>query len=273
MKLEDINKNRSNTTKTKILRFVVPFLSKANLLVKYGTLPFGIGKIYIETSSVCNRRCKFCPNSKYPRKPDLMEEWVFKKIVDELAEINFHGHIHPHFFNEPLLDPRLEKFVKYARKKLPNAQIKIFTNGDFLTIEKFRRLLKAGADEFAFTQYDEEMSDAMKSLSSSLTNKEKKKIEYRSLTEEDRLQNMGGLVSVKKPIHKIVCNPYVLTINYKGDVVQCCIDYFGTIVFGNVKKEKILDIWNKPYYKKIRDELSKGIFNLEICKKCVGLVK
>jgi radical SAM protein with 4Fe4S-binding SPASM domain len=259
--------------KTRILRFVLPLLSKTNLLIKYGILPFGLGKVYIETSSVCNRRCKFCPNYKYPREPALMEEWIFKKIIDELAEINFHGVLAPHLFNEPLLDSRLENFVKYARKKLPEVRIKIFTNGDFLTIKKFRKLLKAGVDEFSVTQYDEEMSDVMKNLFSSITSKERKKMKYRLLNEENHLLNIGGTVSVKKSIYKIVCNTHFLMINHKGDVVLCGCDYFGSVVFGNAKKENVLSIWNKPHYKKIRDELAKGIFNLEICKKCVGLIK
>lgn len=38
-----------------------------------------------------------------------------------------------------------------------------------------------------------------------------------------------------------------------------------------LKNEKILDIWNKPNFKKVREDVLKGNFKLDICKKCVGL--
>ncbi len=255
--------------KNKILRKFLPTLSKINMFLRYRTI--GFGKVEIETSSICNRRCKFCPVSKYPREPALMDDRVFRKVIDELAEMKFHGILSPHLFNEPLLDQRIEEFVKYIRQKLPNVKIKIFTNGDLLTRKKFDSLVSAGVDEFCVTQYDEQMPEVVKNLFSSLTNKEKKLIKYRILNENSLLLNRGGLVDIKRPMQKLICSPNFFMVNYKGDAVLCSSDYFGSVVFGNVKNERIMDIWNKPYYKKVRGELEKGVFNLDICKKCVGM--
>ena len=61
-----------------------------------------------------------------------------------------------------------------------------------------------------------------------------------------------------------------LTVDVKGQVVLCCNDYQSTIRFGNLNSEKILDIWNKPHFKSIREELKIGNFQLDICKKCAA---
>ena len=63
-------------------------------------------------------------------------EDLFLKIIDELSEIGFSGEIHPHLYNEPLLDERLGRFVKYIKKKLPESEVIVFSNGIYLTIEK-----------------------------------------------------------------------------------------------------------------------------------------
>ena len=59
-----------------------------------------------------------------------------------------------------------------------------------------------------------------------------------------------------------------MTINYKGDIILCCNDYFGKYKFGNVANEKLIDIWNKKGYKKIRQNNMDGKFSLDICKNC-----
>jgi radical SAM protein with 4Fe4S-binding SPASM domain len=57
-----------------------------------------------------------------------------------------------------------------------------------------------------------------------------------------------------------------------GDVIVCCHDYHNTIKFGNVKKEKLMDIWNKQGYRELRRELRKGIQRYDLCKNCVYMI-
>ncbi|MBN2421473.1 SPASM domain-containing protein, partial [Candidatus Woesearchaeota archaeon] len=99
-------------------------------------------------------------------------------------------------------------------------------------------------------------------------------IKLRFFNQETKLFNRAGLVKVKnQSVLKKCFMANDVNIDYEGNVVLCCNDYFSSIKFGNVKKEKLIDIWNKPNYRKIREDLEKGIFNLDICKKCVGIEK
>ena len=116
--------------------------------------------INIETTTYCNRRCLYCPNSVFERSlkknEKLMSENVFKKIIDELAEINFKGRISPHFYGEPLLDKRLVDLMKYTHEKLPKAKLEIYTNGDLLKIDIFDKLYKVGVRHYVITLHGNE---------------------------------------------------------------------------------------------------------------------
>jgi len=228
--------------------------------------------ILIETTSICNRKCSYCPVSKYPRKKAFMKEETVRKIIDELAEIKYRGKVCFHFFGEPLLDKRLEKFVRYTREKLPKSKISIYSNGDFLTPELFLNLIKAGVSNFMITMHGTEWSKSMEDTIKFAEEHPEYK-DYLNCITKLYLENRGGLVKIEEIKKRKRCfDPiHAASVVYSGDVVLCCEDYFGKYSYGNVNNEKLIDIWNKESFKKIRKECARGIYNLEICKKCVGI--
>lgn len=50
-----------------------------------------------------------------------MSENLFKKIIDELHELNYSKSLALFDNNEPFLDERIVEFQKYVRKSLPDA--------------------------------------------------------------------------------------------------------------------------------------------------------
>jgi radical SAM protein with 4Fe4S-binding SPASM domain len=204
-----------------------------------------------------------------------MEEIVFKKIIDELAEIKFNGRISPQFYGEPLMDARLVGFMEYAKKKLPKAKVIIISNGDYLTSELLNKLIDIGVEEFLLTQHDSTMSANMKILFAYLTThpKHKKKVKYMHFEDNTPLFNRGGLVKPSVQLNSPRCayprNP--LVIDYSGDVVLCCNDYLKSMVFGNIKTQKLTEIWFSKRYSDMRKKLRNLEFSLPICKKCQGI--
>ena len=91
-------------------------------LINYGTTDM-FSSVQLETITTCNRKCWYCPNDKYGKPHDLMSIDIYKKIVDQLSNINYKALFSPHFYGEPLLDKRLPDLIEYARKKLPNSII------------------------------------------------------------------------------------------------------------------------------------------------------
>ena len=49
----------------------------------------------IETTTHCNRRCSYCPNSVFERgskeNTQLIDTALFRKIIDDLAEMGYKG--------------------------------------------------------------------------------------------------------------------------------------------------------------------------------------
>ncbi|VVB86493.1 Coenzyme PQQ synthesis protein E [uncultured archaeon] len=250
--------------------------TKCKLLIKYGTFDF-FDDVNIEINTSCNRRCEYCPNSVYDRgllkNEKLMNEEIFKKIINQLAEIKFDGRISPHFYGEPLLDKRIITFVKFIREKLPKSKISIYSNGDFLTVEKYEELVHAGVNLFVITQHSKEMNKNIKELFKYLKNNRSKKIIYEKITSATPLYNRGGLVKPIKMNYKPRCSLFdnPLIIDHAGNVLLCCNDYHSSIKFGNINEKNLLEIWNSTFYKEIRKQIKNYDHKLDICQKCVGL--
>jgi radical SAM protein with 4Fe4S-binding SPASM domain len=199
--------------------------------------------------------------------------------MHELGEINYHGEILFHFYGEPLTDERLPELVRYAKKIVPHAELQINTNGFLLTIEKYNLLANAGVKRFFITQYGKDMPQNIKNLLGYLkkNNKSSKNILYRILGEDLGLSNRGGELKVKNVVDfdRPICNypNTAIQIDYAGNLVLCCNDYHSSIKLGNLNNQKLLEILNSHAYKKLRKEIRNGIYNLQICRKCVGLTK
>jgi molybdenum cofactor biosynthesis enzyme MoaA len=106
--------------------------------------------IQIQTISGCNGNCVFCPNKKtkisIPYK-ELMDESLFYSIIDQCVDLGVRR-ISPYLMNEPLLDSRLPKLIKYITKHKKRRQYtKINSNGSLLNEEMSKGLLDSGLDK------------------------------------------------------------------------------------------------------------------------------
>lgn len=105
--------------------------------------------IGIETSKYCNRKCSYCPDAipKYNRnKQTLMSEKIWKRILDDLVELDFKSTISLNLYNEALADPTIFDKIMDVKKHLPNAFIKFNSNGDYLTVDVLDKLKQSGLD-------------------------------------------------------------------------------------------------------------------------------
>lgn len=225
--------------------------------------------VNIELNRSCNRRCSYCPISRYPKfnKESNINYKDYCNIISQLKEINFSGEIHFTGFYEPLLEKKLEKYIKYARKELKNVKIVVYTNGDFLN----KKNLKFFKDYSIF-------------LIISIHNDNKKNQRYKQIIKMTQQNNViikknlnnhilssrGGLIDVNKKDKKRFCIlPSIeLTIDSSGNIILCSDDFFSKNIFGNIKKEKIISIWNKVDFKKTRRNILKGKKKTKICVSC-----
>lgn len=91
---------------------------------------------FIETTNLCNLKCKHCYAWSGPRRPDEIETATILRLLDEFDQLGVlqvfltGGELFAH--------PDAEEIIRYARTKAFSTQI--FTNGLLITEEKLERL-------------------------------------------------------------------------------------------------------------------------------------
>lgn len=115
-------------------------------------LPFFVE---VETHSYCNRTCGWCPNgwSDRGKQRTHISHGAWQAVLGDLEEVSYKGWFAFHNYNEPLSDPTISDKIQEARQRLPNAQLALFTNGDYLTRERLAELIAYGVDYLRVTLY------------------------------------------------------------------------------------------------------------------------
>ncbi len=237
--------------------------------------------ISVETVTACNLRCTYCPNSRSDRGSIQNLKWMdsalFIKLIDDLAELHFAGALLPHFYGEPLLDDRLPDLLTYARRRLPAVLITLFTNGTLLTPQRYTDLVKAGVNSFVITEHrpiplKEEIVARHRQVGN-------RGVQLKFLPKKinEPIFNRCGIIELERVTdEKRTCEDpsCFIPIDWQGNVLLCCNDYFSEFQLGNIRNEKIQAIWNKPYNKKIRDTLKTDTSKSALCRRCkIGIFK
>ena len=98
----------------------------------------------IETTTLCNLRCKMCFQSFDPPKPTTMDKSLVKKIIDEIS-----GKVYSMKFQyrgEPLTDANMCEYIHYAKRK-GITEVMINTNANLLTPGKAQEIIDSGLDK------------------------------------------------------------------------------------------------------------------------------
>lgn len=235
--------------------------------------------IEIETINRCNGKCSFCPVNIYNevRPYAKMDDTLFKKIIDELSELNYQGSIALFSNNEPFIDARIIEFAKYARNNLKQAYIYLYTNGSLLSAEKLQEILPY-INYIHIDNYNDS-GEVNTNIAQILDEFEQKngsneKIELVKRKETEVLSSRGGVAPNKRNAKSIDCKcilPFCqMVIRSDGKVSLCCNDAYGKWTMGDVAKESLKDIWygDKYYFvrKRMRVDGRKGI--TPCCDSC-----
>src|SRR3954447_5878461 len=100
--------------------------------------------VQIESTNICNAKCVFCPRDDMHRKQGIMTVDLFRKIVDECAELGI-THVRMHNYGEAFIDRRLVEKVKYAKDK-GIKEVGMISNGSLITEKVARGMIEAGLD-------------------------------------------------------------------------------------------------------------------------------
>jgi len=233
--------------------------------------------IEIEVINRCNGECPFCPVNRHtdPRKLLKMDEKLFRKIIDELGEMNYSGRLALHSNNEPFLDSRIIEFAKYARKKVPKAFLYMYTNGTLLTIDKFNAIIPY-LDRIVIDNYNDELKlhENAKKINALCKNDRKldQKVEIHVRKIHEVLDTRGGQSpnnDKRKTYHMSCILPYKqMVVRPDGKTSLCCNDPYGKYTLADVNKMSLKEAWHSRRAEKIRRSLRKSRTGISLCRFC-----
>ncbi len=234
--------------------------------------------ISIETINRCNSTCEFCPANKNSDKRPFakMNEELFKKIIAELADLNYDGYLNLYVNNEPFMDVRIEEWYEYAKKNLPKAKMLLYTNGTLVTEERFRNIIPH-IDKMIINNYSEtlELHENIRKIYNIVEHEKmywNKDITIQIRYIKEILTNRSGEAPnkrIKKTNNRLCIMPFTdFTIYPNGTVGLCCSDATEKTNLGNVKERTIYDIWSSEQYRILRDLVGKDRELYSFCKGC-----
>ncbi len=110
-----------------------------------------VNKIEIETSTQCNRRCAYCPNSNPAlahrrERNEFLDMDMLEKMLSDLQEIDYDRKISLVGMNEFFMHEENFEYAELVKAMLPKCCLQVYTNGDYLDRDYLDRAEKAGID-------------------------------------------------------------------------------------------------------------------------------
>ncbi len=213
--------------------------------------------VRLETRSLCNRDCEFCPRyddrsgirkdeKGNPVNIRMPSEKVYS-LLDEIGGFNWRGYIGFHRLSEPLLDPRFPDFCRYAGQK--GMKILENTNGDVLKIDPHLIEVIDGLVHILVIGLYDYKSEAEKEIQKDYWRGLFKKTRVRFSTPREHLKIRQSSKTYRetKKDKSILSHPCFKTSNllirYDGNVSLCGQDDRCTFNLGNVYEMSIKEIW------------------------------
>lgn len=260
--------------------------------------------IQIESTIACNAACPFCSHSTLTRRPRRMEDWVWKKIIDETRGMGVT--YRPFMINEPLADMRLGEIMRYIRQD-DTARIELNSNGEMMKEQRAVEILEAGVDVIRFSidgfsaetfnrsrvglDYDTTVWRTHKFIQLAKERGGAGRIEVRMIDMDYNKHEQEPFVDfwtkagaeaivtdfynwpwepevkpVQLPCKKVISEMFFYV---NGKATLCCWDSHERAVVGDVTKDHVLDIWNGAVNRHYRDLLAQGRRKeILLCSKC-----
>lgn len=163
IELFKLQRIKNNQKKINYLFFRFKFNKASNNKVKYDFPPY----LLIEPVSACNLKCPMCfqIDKSFTRKPfmGIMKMPLFKKVVDEANEIGV-GAITLASRGEPTMHPKLSEMLDYIRQKENIYELKLNTNGSFLTESLCHKIFEYKVDTIVISadHYEKETFEKLR---------------------------------------------------------------------------------------------------------------
>ena len=108
--------------------------------------------IEVQFHNRCNSNCLICPYKDMNYSPEIMDEYLFDKLISEIDEEKLVRLI-PYLNNEPFLDRNFVNKIKKIREKYKKLEIEISTNASVINKEIISDLSKLNITELRISVF------------------------------------------------------------------------------------------------------------------------
>jgi len=219
-------------------------------------------RISFELSNLCSysRIHKRCPLN-LEKEPRILSSRIVYGILDVLGRFNYDKVIAFHVYSEPLTDPRLFKFIEYARSKCPDSDIYFSTNGAFLDQVLMNELVEAGLSNIHISAYSNGEFERLLKIDFPITHKVERLNLIKDHLEIYEKPIMDSDQPCFAPLNDIV-------ITRDATLSLCCRDWKRAHNFGDLKEKGLIEILREGKLHEAYRRLSSGDRYLDLCRRC-----
>jgi MoaA/NifB/PqqE/SkfB family radical SAM enzyme len=236
--------------------------------------------ITINPTELCNRTCHFCPRSDasvYPNQNLHISEETVRNISTQLKINNYRNRIGWSGNGEPLLAKNFLNLVNIISSENPQIEtIELNTNGDKLSSGLIKDIYDSGINHIIVSVYDGDNSlnkflELFKNYDSNTYTLRKSYYHSDNFT---GFTNRAGAVKLNEEkiteykTNKCYLPFYKLFIDWNGDIIVCCEDWFKLSKTAlNINTHSLEEIWTSDFLNTYRKNLKEGNRNLKVCNR------
>lgn len=255
-------------------------------------------EVSMETLALCNAACTFCPYPTIARKGTRMPDELIERLVGEMVDWK-PFYLSPFKLNEPLLDKRLIPLCRMVNDAVPQARLRLFTNGSPLTAEKAEQIAGLANVEhlwISLNEHDPQKYAALMALDFERTAMRIDDLHAMDFPHKVVVSKVGpdggftayvrerwpkfnpmfikqdgwlGYVDPQYPgIPDMPCGRWFeLSIMATGRVSLCCMASGDEHGIGEVNTHSLLEVYNAPHWRERREHLLSRR-SIEPCQRC-----
>lgn len=256
-------------------------------------------EVSLETLARCNAACTFCPYPTLERIGEKMPDNLIHRLIDEMSDWKKPFSFCPFKVSEPLLDKRLYAVLKRFNNRVPKAEVRIFTNGSPLTLQRAEELanIKNLRLYVSLNSHIKEEYEPLMRLSFDRVVKNLDELHDTDFPHEVNVLKVGAdeefynyvrerwpwfkPLLIKKDswlgftdadITEVPTTPcarwFELNIMANGKAALCCMDGTGEHgLGGDVNKQSLLEIYNMPAWRERREKMMNR-HEVPVCRQC-----
>lgn len=235
-------------------------------------------RITMELSNWCNLASlhKDCPAHTAGPK-HVLHNSIIEDVVETCASLDYTGSFAWHMYNEPMADKRLASLCRLVKQSCPKSKgTLLWTNGEYLTVEKAKELVEAGVYLFRVSIYTVEMANKLREIalqvpeanwrfSNFIQGFDSRLTQYDAPKKEPA--GAPNARTVFRPCHAPLTD---ITITHKGQVILCCMDWKHENVFIDLNMVPFSEFieYHFSQMESVQKNLVKGIRTLPLCRRC-----